>query len=204
MNPISAYLSLGRRSYASSKPTGLRLAGRSASDRPWHGVREVRRKAVLVAADPSERDQTLRRGYHHGNLRETLIEAALSLISSMGRSGFTFAEAARAAGASPAALYRHFRDRDALIAEVALRGYLRFERSPAEAWQGGQPNPRQALDAVGRLVRHSGPLAAVRPATRIAVIAGGRRTRRSSENSTKAGLGPAFMLDEAARHADNA
>ena len=37
-----------------------------------------------------------RRGYHHGNLREALIKAALDLISTKGPAGFTFAEAARA------------------------------------------------------------------------------------------------------------
>ena len=55
-----------------------------------------------------------RRGYHHGNLREALIEAALELIGAKGPAGFTIAEAARLAGVSPAAPYRHFRDADAL------------------------------------------------------------------------------------------
>ena len=44
-----------------------------------------------------------RRGYHHGNLRDALIDTALSLISQKGPAGFTIAEAARAAGVSPAA-----------------------------------------------------------------------------------------------------
>jgi hypothetical protein len=52
------------------------------------------------------------RGYHHGNLREALLRAALQLIAEKGPAGFTFAEAARWAGVSPAAPYRHFRDRD--------------------------------------------------------------------------------------------
>ena len=43
------------------------------------------------------------RGYHHGNLKEALIRAALELIAAKGPSGFTFAEAARSAGVSPAA-----------------------------------------------------------------------------------------------------
>ncbi len=67
-----------------------------------------------------------RRGYHHGNLREALIAAALDLISKKGPAGFTFADAARAAGVSPAAPYRHFRDRDALMADVARRGFEGF------------------------------------------------------------------------------
>ena len=59
------------------------------------------------------------RGYHHGNLKETLIRAALDLIARKGPSGFTFAEAARFAGVSPAAPYRHFRDRDELLSSIA-------------------------------------------------------------------------------------
>src|SRR5882762_10211660 len=63
-----------------------------------------------------------RRGYHHGNLREALIEAALRLIGEKGPGGFTVAEAARAAGVSPAAPYRHFRDGQDLLADVGVRG----------------------------------------------------------------------------------
>ncbi len=63
-----------------------------------------------------------RRGYHHGNLREALIQSALSLIGEKGPAGFTIAEAARSAGVSPAAPYRHFRDREELMAEVASLG----------------------------------------------------------------------------------
>jgi AcrR family transcriptional regulator len=68
-----------------------------------------------------------RRGYHHGNLREALIRAALDLIAEKGPAGFTFADAARSAGVSSAAPYRHFRDRQALLADVARRGFELFE-----------------------------------------------------------------------------
>lgn len=96
-----------------------------------------------------ERGGGRRRGYHHGNLREALIEAALTLISTKGPAGFTFAEAARAAGVSPAAPYRHFRDRDALMADVARRGFELFETGLRTAWNEGRPAPRAAFDAVG-------------------------------------------------------
>jgi AcrR family transcriptional regulator len=91
-----------------------------------------------------------RRGYHHGNLREALISAALDLISKKGAAGFTFADAARAAGVSPAAPYRHFRDRDALMADVARRGFEGFAETLAKAWDGGKPTPRIAFERVGR------------------------------------------------------
>ncbi|MDX2307763.1 MAG: TetR/AcrR family transcriptional regulator [Hyphomicrobium sp.] len=91
-----------------------------------------------------------RRSYHHGNLREALIKAALDLISEKGPAGFTFAEAARAAGVSPAAPYRHFRDRDALLADVARQGFAAFADALAAAWGGGKPGAREAFERVGR------------------------------------------------------
>ena len=91
-----------------------------------------------------------RRGYHHGNLREALIGAALDLISQKGPAGFTFAEAARQAGVSPAAPYRHFRDRDALMADVARQGFERFAQRLAAAWDDGRPSPTTALERLGR------------------------------------------------------
>lgn len=100
-----------------------------------------------------DRDDTgpgAKRGYHHGNLREALIKAALDLISQKGPAGFTFAEAARAAGVSAAAPYRHYRDRDALIADVAKRGYEAFEQELIKAWNGGKPDVQSAFDALGR------------------------------------------------------
>ena len=91
-----------------------------------------------------------RKGYHHGNLREALINTALSLISKKGAGGFTIAEAARAAGVSPAAPYRHFKDRDALLADVAEQGSDVFAKGLVEAWADGQPNPREAFLRMGR------------------------------------------------------
>ncbi len=90
------------------------------------------------------------RGYHHGNLREALIEAALDLIGDKGVAGFTFAEAARKAGVSPAAPYRHFKDRDALLADVATKGYIAFDKALKKAWNGGKPDALSALQNVGK------------------------------------------------------
>ena len=90
------------------------------------------------------------RGYHHGNLKEALLRAALELIAQKGPAGFTFAEAARWAGVSPAAPYRHFRDRDELLANVALRGFERFAILLDKAWDDGRPQPFAALDRLGK------------------------------------------------------
>ena len=91
-----------------------------------------------------------RRGYHHGNLREALIQAALDLIAQKGPAGFTFAEAARSAGVSSAAPYRHFRDRDALLADVARRGFEEFAAALESAWNDGRPDPFTAFENIGR------------------------------------------------------
>jgi AcrR family transcriptional regulator len=94
--------------------------------------------------------QTRERGYHHGNLREALIEAARKLIAEKGPAGFTFADAARFAGVSPAAPYRHYRDREALLADVAREGFQRFEAMLSTGWAGGKPDPLTAFNNVGR------------------------------------------------------
>ena len=91
-----------------------------------------------------------RRGYHHGNLREALVEAATALIAEKGPAGFTIAEAARLAGVSPAAPYRHFRDAEALLAEVAVRGFERFAERLTKAWNGGRPDAVRAFEDLGR------------------------------------------------------
>ncbi len=90
------------------------------------------------------------RGYHHGNLKEALIRAALELIAQKGPAGFTFAEAARWAGVSPAAPYRHFRDRDDLLIDIARRGFEQFAQVLERAWAEGRPNPSTAFEQIGR------------------------------------------------------
>lgn len=90
------------------------------------------------------------RGYHHGNLKEALVRAALELIAEKGPAGFTFADAARWAGVSPAAPYRHFRDRDALLADVARRGFEEFTSVLTKAWDEGRPDVLSAFDRLGK------------------------------------------------------
>ena len=90
------------------------------------------------------------RGYHHGNLKEALIQAALDLIAQKGAAGFTFADAARMAGVSPAAPYRHFRDRDELLSLIAQRGFEQFEASLTGAWDDGRPDTVTAFERVGK------------------------------------------------------
>ena len=89
-----------------------------------------------------------KRGYHHGNLRQGLVDAALVLIEKKGPSGFTLSEAAKSAGVTPAAVYRHFAGREELIAECALQGHRIFGDLMEFAFKDGQPS---ALAATARL-----------------------------------------------------
>lgn len=81
-------------------------------------------------------DLAERRGYHHGRLREALLEAARRLIAERGPAGFTLSDAAKIAGVSPAAPYRHFKDRQALLRAVAEEGFAALGRRLAEAGRG--------------------------------------------------------------------
>ncbi|OYW57814.1 MAG: TetR family transcriptional regulator [Rhodobacterales bacterium 12-65-15] len=92
----------------------------------------------------------MKRGYHHGNLRQALVEAALALIAEKGPQGFTLSEAAKAADVTPAAVYRHFAGRDELLAEVARQGFDIFAALLEYAYDDGRPTPLAAFEATGR------------------------------------------------------
>lgn len=79
-----------------------------------------------------------KRGYHHGNLKQALIDAALTLIETKGPTGFTLSEASKTADVTPAAVYRHFDGREDLIAEAARQGYDMFSDLMEFAYQSGQ------------------------------------------------------------------
>jgi AcrR family transcriptional regulator len=91
-----------------------------------------------------------KRGYHHGNLKQAMVEATLDLIEAKGPQGFTMAEAAKAAGVSPAAPYRHFSGTDDLIAEVARQGFEIFGDLMEFAYRKGAPSALAAFEATGR------------------------------------------------------
>ena len=68
-------------------------------------------------------------GYHHGDLRNALIIAAAELIEENGSVEFAMVDAARRAGVSSAAPYRHFKDKDALLEAVTQLGFLALTES---------------------------------------------------------------------------
>ncbi len=99
-----------------------------------------------MSSDSADSDP--RKPYHHGSLRSALIEASIALAREGGPDRVILREAARAAGVSHSAAYRHFADREALLAEVA-----RFARSELAAEMRRRVNrtkdPRRRLRAVG-------------------------------------------------------
>jgi AcrR family transcriptional regulator len=89
--------------------------------------------------------------YHHGDLRRALIDAALGLVRSEGPDGVTMRELARRLEVSPAAIYRHFPDRDAILAYVA-RGSRENLANRMQAAQEGVGPSDPAGRAVSRLL----------------------------------------------------
>jgi AcrR family transcriptional regulator len=88
------------------------------------------------------------RPYHHGNLKQALLQAALELIAETGPRGFTLREAARRAGVSHNAPYRHFRDKEHLLAAVSTDGFDRLTRALAAAGPKAGPLDRLRLSGV--------------------------------------------------------
>jgi AcrR family transcriptional regulator len=88
-----------------------------------------------------------RSSYHHGNLREALIEAATALLHEGGAEALSLRAAARRAGVSAMAPYRHFANKEALLAAVAAHGFTLLAARLAEA--DAAPDPANALVAQG-------------------------------------------------------
>lgn len=96
------------------------------------------------------KDKGTRTSYHHGNLKQALIDATLELVVEKGPYGFTVAEAARTAGVSAAAPYRHFKGREDLIEEAALQGFEMFADLMEHAFNKGAPSALSSFTATGR------------------------------------------------------
>ncbi|OJZ69924.1 TetR family transcriptional regulator [Mycobacterium paraffinicum] len=89
-----------------------------------------------------------RDSYHHGDLKRALTSAALSLVAEKGPKGFTLTEAARRAGVSAAAPYRHFADKAALLATVAAQGFGDLHAELTEA--ASTEDPKERVVDLGR------------------------------------------------------
>ena len=119
-----------------------------------------------------------KQGYHHGNLAQALVDATLVLIEKKGPTGFTVSEAAKRAGVTPAAVYRHFDGREALIAECARQGYGIFAKAMETAYDSGQPSAMASFEATGRAYL---AFARAHPGHYVAMFESGISVNRSPE-----------------------
>src|SRR5262247_2387253 len=88
--------------------------------------------------------------YHHGELREALIAATKKLVEERGAENFTLADACRVAGVTTAAPYRHFRNKQQVLEEIASRGFdeLRAKAMAVVAEKG--PGTLEGIVAMGQ------------------------------------------------------
>jgi AcrR family transcriptional regulator len=89
-----------------------------------------------MGSSAGRRPQKKRAGqYHHGDLRRALIEQTLRTIDKLGAEGLTLRGVGEALGVSRTALYRHFSDKQALVAAVAREGFRTLRLALLEAWE---------------------------------------------------------------------
>ncbi|MEM9048664.1 MAG: TetR/AcrR family transcriptional regulator [Pseudomonadota bacterium] len=96
----------------------------------------------------SQPAETPGKPYHHGDLRGHLLRVVRDLIETDGPDGFSVAEAARRAGVSSAAPYKHFRDRAEILHAIASDALERLGKAMAES---AAPFPRGSIEAVAAL-----------------------------------------------------
>lgn len=87
--------------------------------------------------------------YHHGNLKDKLIETALKIISEQGLEKITMRSLAEKIGVSRTAPYRHFPDKDALLCAIAEQGYTKFTEEIKKNIGDLNENPLLKLKKVG-------------------------------------------------------
>ena len=87
--------------------------------------------------------------YHHGDLRRALLDEALRTIQTLGVEHLTLRTVGERLGVSRSALYRHFADKQALLATVGKEGFRKLRQAIADAWEGNGRG-RVGFEAMGR------------------------------------------------------
>jgi AcrR family transcriptional regulator len=116
---------------------------------------------MLTRRKPAHNAPPHRDAYHHGALREALIEASESLLAERGIEGFSLREVARRSGVSPAAPAHHFGDMAGLLAEVARHAFEGLTAALEAGNRRGGDDPvarlrEQGLGYVGFALKHPG------------------------------------------------
>jgi len=99
-----------------------------------------------------EKYAPIRSSYHHGDLRRALLTTALDLLKERDDWNFTLREVARLAGVSHAAPYKHFADKKALIAALALHGFEELAEIFRDIQKRHSANPEECLAEMTRSV----------------------------------------------------
>jgi AcrR family transcriptional regulator len=92
----------------------------------------------------------IKKNYHHGHLKEQLLEAVRQLVEEKGPDSFSIAEACRRAGVSTAAPYKHFRDRDEILRGVVLAAMHRMGEAMQAAADAHPPGDPERVVALGK------------------------------------------------------
>jgi AcrR family transcriptional regulator len=89
------------------------------------------------------------RAYHHGDLKNALVVAALKLIATKGARALSLREVARATGVSHASTYRHFPNKESVLATIAEQGFRELTQQMRDAALQSCSGPLQSLHRVG-------------------------------------------------------
>lgn len=112
-------------------------------------VTGVFRFQMTMTTAATEETASLKAKYHHGDLRQALIAASYDLVNDKGADAFSLADACRLANVSTAAPYRHFKDRDEILAEVTARGFEAMTARAVEAVEAAGEGTIEAMTAMG-------------------------------------------------------
>ncbi len=93
--------------------------------------------------------QSGKRSYHHGDLRQALLDAALAIVSARGLSSLTLREVARQAGVSHNAPYHHFADKAELVVALTVDGFQTLERALRSAYEQTEGTAMARTLAIG-------------------------------------------------------
>lgn len=93
----------------------------------------------------------MKKPYHHGELRQALVNAARALVNEKGEAGFSLSDACRKAGVSTAAPYRHFADKHEILLEVAAQGFLDMTSRSRAATELHPVGSENRIIALGRV-----------------------------------------------------
>jgi AcrR family transcriptional regulator len=112
-------------------------------------VAEASQSRVASGARPDDGGERKDR-YHHGDLRESLIEATRALVHAKGAEHFTLADACRFAGVTTAAPYKHFRDKQEILEIFCQRGFEKLRADTAQAVEMAGAGTLEAIQLMGR------------------------------------------------------